>query len=383
MTVLTRKQQEDFLSRGFSRRSFGRIATMLTAGAALPFSSEPALAQLSKVDAPPDSVFINSNENPLGPSPAARDAAKIMVDNGGRYLFNETTKVRNLLAQQEGLPEDHVRIYPGSSYPLTWSVLAFCSPTKPYVFGDPGYEAGGRAAQYIGAKVMNIPLTKNYTHDVKAMVAASPDAGLIYICNPNNPTGTLTPQDDIAWLIANKPKGSIVLLDEAYTHIAPTAPFNTAYVKDGKDVVILRTFSKIYGMAGLRAGAAIGRPDLLAKVDAYSQGNGMLPITAMAAAYASLKDPNLVPDRRKRIGDVRNDTFNFLDKNNFKFVPSVSNCFMVDVKQPGRQVIAALAKEKVVVGRVWPAWPTYVRVTVGLPDEMQKFQAAFLKVMSA
>ena len=383
MTVLTRKQQEDFLSRGFSRRSFGRIATMLTAGAALPFSSEPALAQLSKVDAPPDSVFINSNENPLGPSPAARDAAKIMVDNGGRYLFNETTKVRNLLAQQEGLPEDHVRIYPGSSYPLTWSVLAFCSPTKPYVFGDPGYEAGGRAAQYIGEKVMNIPLTKNYTHDVKAMVAASPDAGLIYICNPNNPTGTLTPQDDIAWLIANKPKGSIVLLDEAYTHIAPTAPFNTAYVKDGKDVVILRTFSKIYGMAGLRAGAAIGRPDLLAKVDAYSQGNGMLPITAMAAAYASLKDPNLVPDRRKRIGDVRNDTFNFLDKNNFKFVPSVSNCFMVDVKQPGRQVIAALAKEKVVVGRVWPAWPTYVRVTVGLPDEMQKFQAAFLKVMSA
>jgi len=383
MTVLTPKQQEDFLSRGFSRRSFGRIATMLTAGAALPFTSEPALAQLSKVDAPPDSVFINSNENPLGPSQAAREAAKAMVDNGGRYLFNETTKVRNLLAQQEGLSEDHVRIYPGSSYPLTWAVLAFCSPTRPYVVADPGYEAGGRAAQYIGAKAINVPLTKNYAHDVKAMAAASPDAGLIYICNPNNPTGTLTSQEDIAWLVANKPKDSIILLDEAYTHITPAAPFNTAYVRDGKDVVILRTFSKIYGMAGLRAGAAIGRPDLLAKVDAYSQGNGMLPITAMAAAFASLKDPNLVPDRRKRIGDVRNDTFNFLDKNNFKFVPSVSNCFMVDVKQPGRQVIAALAREKVVVGRVWPSWPTYVRVTVGLPEEMRKFQAAFLKVMSA
>ncbi|HUB80835.1 MAG TPA: pyridoxal phosphate-dependent aminotransferase [Bryobacteraceae bacterium] len=383
MTVLTRKQQEDFLSRGFSRRSFGRIATMLTAGAALPFTSEPALAQLSKVDAPPDSVFINSNENPLGPSPAARDAAKIMVDNGGRYLFNETTKVRNLLAQQEGLSAEHVKIYPGSSYPLTWSVLAFCSPTKPYVFGDPGYEAGGRAAHYIGAKIINVPLTRTCAHDVKAMVAASPDAGLIYICNPNNPTGTLTPQEDIAWLIANKPKDSIVLLDEAYTHIAPSAPFNTSYVRDGKDVVILRTFSKIYGMAGMRAGAAIGRPDLLAKVDAYSQGNGMLPTTAMAAAFASLSDPNLVPDRRKRIGNVRNDTFNFLDKHNFKFVPSVSNCFMVDVKRPGREVISALAKEKVVVGRVWPSWPTYVRVTVGLPDEMQKFQAAFLKVMSA
>jgi histidinol-phosphate aminotransferase len=381
-TVLTRRQQEDFLSRGFSRRNFGRLATMLTAGAALPFYNEPALAQLSRVDAPPDSVMINSNENPLGPSQAAREAAKAMVDNGGRYLFGETMKVRSLLAQQEGLPEDHVKIYPGSSNPLTWAVLAFCSPTKPYVVADPGYEAGARAAQFIGAKAINVPLTKEYTHDVKAMVAASPDAGLIYICNPNNPTGTLTPQADIEWLVANKPKGSIVMIDEAYTHITPTAPFNSAMVKDGKEVVILRTFSKIYGMAGLRAGAAMARPDLLSKVDAYCQGNGMLPITAMAAAYASLNDPKLVPERRKKIGDVRNDTFSFLDKHNFSFVPSVSNCFMVDVKKPGDQVAAALRKEKVVVGRVWKSWPTYVRVTVGLPDEMEKFKAAFLKVMA-
>ncbi|HEX3744897.1 MAG TPA: pyridoxal phosphate-dependent aminotransferase [Bryobacteraceae bacterium] len=382
MTVLTRTQKEDFLSRGFSRRQLGRIATMLTAGAALPFSSEPALAQLSRVDAPPDSVFINSNENPLGPSHDAREAAKAMVDNGGRYLFSETTKVRDLLSQQEGLPEDHVKIYPGSSNPLTWAVLAFCSPSKPYVVADPGYEAGARAAKWIGAETINVPLTKEYAHDVRAMVAASPNAGLIYICNPNNPTGTLTSQEDIAWLMANKPKGSIVMIDEAYTHITPTAPFNTAMVKDGKDVVILRTFSKIYGMAGLRAGAALGRPDLLAKVDAYCQGNGMLPITAMAAAYASLNDPKLVPDRRKRIGDVRNDTFSFLDKHNFHFVPSVSNCFMVDVKRPGGQVAAAMAKDKVVIGRVWRSWPTYVRVTVGLPDEMEKFKAAFLKVMA-
>jgi histidinol-phosphate aminotransferase len=381
-TALSRKQQQDFISRGFSRRNFGRIATMITAGAALPFFDEPALAQLSRVDAPPDSVMINSNENPLGPSPAAREAAKAMVDQGGRYLFGETTKVRSLLAQQEDLPENHVKIYPGSSNPLTWAVLAFCSPTKPYVVADPGYEAGARAAQFIGAKSINVPLTKEYTHDVKAMVAASPDAGLIYICNPNNPTGTLTSQEDIEWLMANKPKGTIVMIDEAYTHITPTAPFNSAMVKADKDVIILRTFSKIYGMAGLRAGAAFGRPDLLSKVDAYCQGNGMLPITAMAAAYASLNDPKLVPERRKKIGDVRSDTLSFLDKHNFSFVPSVSNCFMVDVKKPGDQVAAALRKEKVVVGRVWKSWPTHLRVTVGLPDEMEKFKAAFLKVMA-
>jgi histidinol-phosphate/aromatic aminotransferase/cobyric acid decarboxylase-like protein len=279
------------------------------------------------------------------------------------------------------VPEDCVKIYPGSSNPLTWSVLAFCSPTKPYVVADPGYEAGARAAAFVGAKAINVPLTKEYTHDVKAMAAASPDTGLIYVCNPNNPTGTLTPQADIDWLVANKPKGAIVMIDEAYTHITPTAPFNTAMVAAQKDVVILRTFSKIYGMAGLRAGAAIGRPDLLAKIDNYSQ-NGMLPITSMAAAYASLKDPNLVPERRKKIGDVRNDVFSFLDKNNFGFVPSVSNCFMVDVKRPGGQIAAAMAKEKVIVGRVWRAWPNHVRVTVGLPEEMDKFKAAFLKVMA-
>jgi histidinol-phosphate aminotransferase len=381
-TGLTKKQQDDFLSRGFSRRHLGRIATMLTAGAALPFYNEPALAQLSRVDAPPDSVFINSNENPLGPSAAAREAAKAMVDQGGRYLFAETVKVQTILAEQEGLATDHVKIYPGSSNPLTWAVLAFCSPTKPYVVADPGYEAGGRAANFIGAKTINVPLTKQSTHDVKAMVAASSETGLIYICNPNNPTGTLTPQADIEWLVANKPKGTIVMLDEAYTHITPTAPFNSAMVKAGKDVVILRTFSKIYGMAGLRAGAALARPDLLAKVDAYCQGNGMLPITAMAAAQASLKDPNLVPERRKKIGDVRNDVFAFLDKHNIAFVPSVSNCFMMDVKRPGGDVVTALAKQKVVIGRVWKAWPTHVRVTVGLPDEMEKFKAALLKVMA-
>ena len=173
-SVLTEKQQEDFISRGFSRRNFGRIATMLTAGAALPFYNEPALAQLSRVDAPPDAVFINSNENPLGPSQAAREAAIAMVAQGGRYLFNEAGKVKTILAQQEGVSEESVTIYPGSSNPLTWSVLAFCSPTKPYVVADPGYEAGARAAAFVGAKSINVPLTKEYTHDVKAMAAASP-----------------------------------------------------------------------------------------------------------------------------------------------------------------------------------------------------------------
>jgi len=377
--VLTHRQKDDLLNRGFSRRTFGRIATMLSAGAALPFYNEPALAQLSRVEAPPDAVLINANENPLGPCKEAREAVQRMIQYGGRYRFGEADRVRTLLSEQEGLKINYVTIHAGSSGPLHQAVLAFCSPTRPFVTGDPGYEAGGHAANFIGAKAINVPLTKDYAHDVKAMAAASADAGLIYICNPNNPTGTLTPRSDIDWLVANKPKSAIVMIDEAYTHIAGV-PFCTDLVAADKDVVILRTFSKIYGMAGLRAGAIMGRPDLLQKVNGFSQT--MMPITGMAAASASLEAKYVVPERRKIIGDVRNDTFEFLDKHNFSFVRSVSNCFMVDVKRPGREIVNAMAQEKVYIGRVWPSWPNHVRVTVGTQDEMNKFKTAFVKVMA-
>jgi histidinol-phosphate aminotransferase len=377
---LTELEKKQFEQRGFSRRSFGRLATLLAAGSSLPFYNEPALAQLSKaeVDAPPDAVMINANENPLGPCPEAREAVANIISRGGRYLFGETDRVAAILARQEQLKQNYVQIYAGSSAPLHQAVLAFTSPTKAFVTGDPGYEAGERAARFIGARVVSVPLTKDYAHDVKAMAAVA-DAGLIYICNPNNPTGTLTPKADIEWLVANKPKDAVVMIDEAYTHIAG-APFNTDLVAADKDVIVLRTFSKIYGMAGLRAGAALARPDLLARVIGF--GAGMMPITGMVAASASLESKTLVPERRKKIAEVRSDVFSFLDQRKFQFVPSVSNCFMVNVKQPGRNIIAAMRKENVYIGRVWPSWPTYVRVTVGTAEEMGKFKAAFAKVMA-
>lgn len=379
--TLNPKEQKSFLSRGFNRRDLSKIAAMVAAGATLPFYNEPALAQFSRVDnVPPDAVLINANENPLGPSEAARQAVHNIVNSGGRYMFGETDKLVKLFAEQEQVKPSYIRIYPGSSAPLHQSVVAFCSPTKPFVVADPGYEAGGRAAEFIGARTIGVPLQKDYSHDVRAMLkAGGPDAGLFYICNPNNPSGTLTSKADIEWLVANKPSGSVVVVDEAYTHIAD-APFTTDLVAQDKDVVVLRTFSKIYGMAGLRAGAAIARPDLLDKLGGWSAG--MLPITGMVAATASLQEKGLVPQRRRMIGQVREDTLSFLDKHKFSFVPSVSNCFMVDVKQPGNNIVTAMRNEKVYIGRVWPVWPNHVRVTVGTADEMKKFQAAFLKVMA-
>jgi histidinol-phosphate/aromatic aminotransferase/cobyric acid decarboxylase-like protein len=379
--ILNEEQEKDVLLRGFTRRSFFRLAALVTGASTMPFYDEPAMAQLSKIsNVPPGAVMINANENPLGPCPEAMEAVRDIVVKGGRYLYGETDKLQNTLAEQEDLKPESVRIFVGSSPALHQAVLAFTSPTRPFITGDPGYEAGMRAANFIGSPIIKVPLASNYAHDVKAMAAASPTAGLIYVCNPNNPTGTLTPKSDIEWLVANKPAGSIVMIDEAYTHIAG-APFNSDLVAQGKDVVILRTFSKIYGMAGLRAGAALARPDLLEKLGGW--GATMMPITGMAAATASLQTKDLVPTRRKMIGQVREDTFEFLEKNNYKYVPSVSNCFMVDTGKPGMEIIMAMRKENVFIGRVWPTWPTHVRVTVGTADEMEKFQAAFKKVMCA
>jgi len=378
--ALNPQRKREFLDRGFSRRSFGRIAAMMGAGAtALPFFNEGALAQLSKVDAPPDAVMINANENPLGPCPEAREAVARMIQYGGRYRYAEADRVQALLSQQEGLKPDYVRIHAGSSGPLHQGVLAFTSPTRPLVIADPGYEAGARAAAFIGARVIKVPLTRDHAHDVRAMAAASPNAGLIYLCNPNNPTGTLTPQDDIRWLVANQPKGCVTMIDEAYIHISG-APFNSDLVAADKDVVILRTFSKIFGCAGLRAGAALARPDLQAKVSGFS--STMMPITGMAAASASLQVKSLVPERRKYIADVREGVFEFLEKHGFGYVKSVSNCFMLDVRRPGNQIVMALRNEKVYVGRTWPVWPNHVRVSVGTREEMAAFQAALLKTMA-
>jgi histidinol-phosphate aminotransferase len=379
----TAEQTADLLKRGFSRRNFGRLASVVAAGAALPFYNERALAQLSMVKSmPADAVKINANENPMGPCPEAADAIYNVVKKGGRYLYEETFTMRNTLAEVTGVKPEYVTPYAGSSDPLHRAVLSFCSKDRPFVKGDPGYEAGERAAKFIGAKTINVPLRKGtWDHDVKAMVAASPNAGLIYICNPNNPTGTLTSRADIEWVVANKPKGTIVMIDEAYIHISPNAVVTTDLVAQDKDVIVLRTFSKLYGMAGLRAGAAIARPDLLDKMKDWSAG--AMPVTGMVGATASLNVKSLVAERRKIIGDIREDTLSFLASKNIEFIPSESNKFMMNVKQPGMDFYKAMADQKVYIGRVWPVWPTWVRVTVGSKDDMAKFKTACMKCYNA
>src|SRR5580658_8571829 len=343
--------------------------------------TEPMLANAASVPYPKDAVLINANENPLGPCGVACGAVNDVASQGGRYSDWMTKDLIKSFAAAEGLKPEYMRVFPGSSGPLHYSVLAFTSPGKSYVTADPGYEAGAHAAKIAGARVVNVPLTKTYSHDVKAMLAAAPDAGMFYICTPNNPTGTLTSHSDIEYLLANKPKDAIVMVDEAYIHFSD-ASTALDLVKADKDVVVLRTFSKIYGMAGLRCGFAIARPELLEKMSAFS-GWSAMPITAVAAATASLKDPSLIADRRHINTTVREATFEWLSKNGYSFVPSQSNCFMLDTKRPAKDVSAAMAAQNVFIGRPWPVWPTHVRITVGTQSEMERFQAAFDHVMKS
>src|SRR5262245_53467601 len=372
----------DLVERGFTRRQILKVAALASAASALPFASERALAQLSDAGAlPDDAVKINANEFPDGPSAKALEALAAVARNGNRYQYPETDALVRTAAKLEGLEREHFAVYPGSSLARHHAVIADTSPTRALVTAEPGYEAAARAAEFIGAKVVRVPLRSDGAHDLPAMLAAAKDTpvGLFYVCNPNNPTGTVTPRAEIEALVAAKPAGSIVLLDEAYIHFSDEPP-GVDLVRSGRDVIVLRTFSKIYGMAGLRAGFALGRKDLLGRMTAWS--TGAMPVTAMAAARTMLGEPEWVAARKRANAERRADLMAFFAANGFAYTPSVANHLMVDAKRPTTQVIESMKKGGVYVGRPWPIWPSHVRVTVGSAEDMARFKTAFLDATS-
>jgi histidinol-phosphate aminotransferase len=370
-------------TRGVSRRHLLRVAALLGAGAALPLPSEQSLAQLSDQGRlPDDAVKINANEFPEGPSAAGLAALAEAAKRGNRYPYPETHALVATAGQIEGLNPACFTVFPGSSLALHHAVLALTSPRRALVTAEPGYEAAALAAELVGAKVVRVPLRKDGSHDLPAMLRAArtQPTGVVYVCNPNNPTGTVTPRTEIERLVADKPDGTVVVLDEAYIHFCDE-PSGVDLIQAGKDVVVLRTFSKVYGMAGLRAGFAIARPDLLKRVSAYNAG--AVPVTALAAAHAMLKEPGLVATRKRQNAERRGAVMRFFDEHGFTYTPSVSNALMVDARMPTTAVIEALKQRRIYVGRPWPVWPTHVRVSIGTSEEMARFEAAFLDVTAA
>jgi histidinol-phosphate aminotransferase len=370
---------------GFSRRSFFRFAAAASALGSMPILTESSLAAASRPMSGDrtNGIHIDANENPGGPSKAARQAMIDIVPQAGRYFFPLQNEPVEIFAKQEGLNPECVVAFAGSSEPLHYTVLAFTSKDRPLVISDPGYEAPMWAAQCSGAPILKVPLgdpNDTATHDVKAMLAAASNPGVIYICNPNNPTGTCTPRKDIEFAVVRAPKDTVLLIDEAYIHYCDE-PRSLDFVKERRNVIVLRTFSKLYGLAAIRMGFAIGRPDLVQKISSFG-GMNPLAITAVAAAKVSLLDSDLIPTRKNEMAGIRAENIAWLKSQGYAATPSESNCFMLNVRRPGGEIQAALAKKGVYVGRIWPAWPTSLRVTVGTRREMLEFRKTLTEVMS-
>ena len=384
---------------GLSRRSFLRSVGVASVAAA----SFPAFAAVQGAGAPrqgggmgigdmsnlggslpSDVVVISMNENPLGPAPLALDAICRTASMGNRYRGDIIQKTLSTALDLFGLKRGYAGLFPGSAGPLNLALASNLGPDRPLVYADPSYEQGPGIADMAGAPKFAVKLTSTFAHDVRSMVAATPKAGAYYIVNPNNPTGTMTPKADIVWLLKNKPVGSVVIVDEAYHHFSNDESC-IDLVAAGQDIIVTRTFSKIYGMAGLRAGLVFARPEYFQKfrtVAPLAPSLASISITSAAGANAALLDKDVVSLRRKINADNRSETLEFLTKHGYTILPgSQTNFFMVDVKRPGGEFQSAMLGEKVAIGRTWPVMPTYVRVSVGTKDEMAKFQAAFVKCM--
>lgn len=358
-----------------TRRSIMGFAAALPFLAHTPWvrAQSPAFA----APVPSDEVLINFNESPWGPAPAARQAMEQGIVMCGRYPYKTQNKLNALFARQQGVPEEYVQTYCGSKAALQHAVHAF-TQNGSLVIATPSYEDPAEAARGRKVSVHEVPLNAQHAHDVCAMLAADSTAGLIYLCNPNNPTGTITPRADIERALAEKPKGSILLVDEAYIDFSDV-PTCIPLVKDHSDLLVLRTYSKIYGMAGARLGVAVGHPALLEQLEVF--GNYNVPaVSTLLGGIASLEDTEVLPQRKHNNARLRDETIDWLEARGFRCTASQENCFMIDVRRPVDEVVKALGDRGIRIGRVWQSWPTWVRVSVGTDAQMRRFREAFAQV---
>jgi histidinol-phosphate/aromatic aminotransferase/cobyric acid decarboxylase-like protein len=238
----------------------------------------------------------------------------------------------------------------------------------------------------MGRAVIQVPLEPPYAPDVRKLVehAEKAGGGLIYLCNPNNPTSTVVPKKDLAWMVDNLPPNTVAVIDEAYSHFADTPEFESAlgYVRQGKNVVVTRTFSKIYGMAGLRAGFACAPPELIAKMAPFRM-NVISIVTARAVLAALDESKTLLPERRARYIRVRRELCEWLRDRSLPYIEPQANFVMIDVGRDVRDFISAMPPKGVAVGRPFPPMTNFLRVTIGTDRDMAKFRDVFWSVYKA
>jgi histidinol-phosphate aminotransferase len=336
-------------------------------------------------------------------------ALKAMTDAfslAWRYPDEHTDLLIESLAKINGVGRDQILLGDGSGEILKLCAAAFTGPltagkdrtvtlARPtrggalqftpgrgkMIVADPTFEAILNHANINQAEVVKVPLTSSFAHDLPKMLAAASE-GLIYICNPNNPTASITHKNEVREFLAKAPRETMILVDEAYFHYADSPDYETVIplIKSYPNLIVARTFSKIYGMAGLRLGYCVAQPEIIQRLRPHQTWDSV-NIMALAAAIASLNDPDHVANGRRMNSQTKVFLTGELESMGYKHIPSQANFLMIDVKRPVRPMIQALGQRGVQVGRVFPALPNYMRVTIGKKPEMETFLTAFRQVI--
>jgi len=333
-------------------------------------------AQPSSVATAADPILLYRNENPYGPSEKVLAVLRESAASGNRYPRTEYDTLVDKLATLHNVKRDQIVLGCGSGEILCMAAFAFLKPGKKLVEAAPTFLALGRLAQTAGVEVADVPLNKRYEHDLGVMLdRARSSTGLVYIVNPNNPTGTITPRKEIEAFISKLPPDVTVLIDEAYHHfVAPWGAYESFLGRPIGDprVIVSRTFSKIYGLAGMRIGYAVATPEIAKRLTA-GLPRWSVSIVSARAASAALDDVDYVRLGFKRNTDDRQEFMNQVNARMLRAIDSQTNFVMVNPMRPPEEVIEHLKKNNVLIGPKYPVLDKYIRVSLGTPGEMQAF----------
>ena len=376
-----------------NRRAFVQSLGIGTVGT-LSLLETPAAAAAARLQnatrraaMPADAIRIGSNENPNGPTASAIAAAKTAALEGHRYAGAVSSKLIESISTAHGVPAERIMLSGGSGDLLRAAVRAFTAKDLSLVTGSPSYEQPVRLAQQAKVPVHEVPLTGDLKLDLDAMLAKARGSGLVYICNPNNPTSTIVPSADVKGLIEQVAKSSpatTVLVDEAYFEYADDAAYATLIplVAEYPSVVIARTFSKIHGMAGMRVGYAIAQEKALAAMREHHSASG-ISVMSFAAAAASLSDAAAMQRNQLLNRQTRALTVAAFEKAGYRVAASQANFVMVDVRRDVRPFIEAIRQKGVYIGRPFPPLTNWARITVGTQAEMDHALPIMLDVLKA
>jgi histidinol-phosphate aminotransferase len=339
--------------------------------------------------APPDlenmKARLLANENPWGPSKKAQAAIAAAASKGNRYVYQSALKMVEVLAEKEGVPVDHILIAPGSTDVLEKVAFSLCRNGGNVISADPSYMSLVNTATTIGATWKNVPLLPDYAHDLSGMATAiDPETKLIYICNPNNPTGTLTPSADIRNFIRTVGSKVPVFVDEAYLELLDKPETETVVdtIKEGFDVIISRTFSKIHGMAGLRIGYMIAKPDRIKMIQSLVRTEMGISVTSLEGALASLKDLEFQEFTRTNNKKNREFVFAELKKAGLKPIPSFTSFILFPIEMPSEDLMKKMMEKGVGIRGYEIHGKPYARVSMGTMDELKLFVKSLNQIVS-